>query len=539
MILTQEITVKVGGKMRKFNVTGTCTFEEDYMVDITNKLIEIKKLVDDKAYFIINRGRQYGKTTTLHQLECFLADEYTVISISFEGIGQMIFGNESKFCHEFLQLIQDALEMSGEDQSEVSKWKNDAVDSFASLSRHIMKICQQSQNQYVLMIDEVDNASNHFVFVDFLSMLRKKFLARKNKKDFTFHSVILAGVYDIRNIKLRMMQAGDHTPTQAETSQYNSPWNIATQFPVDMSFSVDEICGMLESYENDHATGMDIRQIATEIHDYTSGYPVLVSGICKYIDELLDKNWTDTGIRRAVKLILTEGSPLFDSLTKNLTANQALSDLLYNMVIIGTKWSYSPDDEVIKLGVRYGYLDRVNGRTQIANKIFEICLTDYFTIQMRRKKIHQTPDLLINNEGIIENGQLNMETCMEKFAQYFHKHYSEKDAAFIEREGRLLFLMFISPVINGNGFSYIESQSADGKQTDVIVTFKNKQFMIELKIWHSQKRHEQAYDQLLSYMDRFRLTEGYLLTFNFNQNKQPSHQWIQIDEEKKILDVTI
>jgi hypothetical protein len=49
----------------------------------------------------------------------------------------------------------------------------------------------------VLMIDEVDNASNNRVFLHFLSMLREKFLSRKAGNDHTFHSVILASVYDI------------------------------------------------------------------------------------------------------------------------------------------------------------------------------------------------------------------------------------------------------------------------------------------------------------------------------------------------------
>jgi len=51
--------------MRKFNVTGLCTPDEDYMVDISGKIEQIKRLVDRRSYFVINRARQYGKTTTL------------------------------------------------------------------------------------------------------------------------------------------------------------------------------------------------------------------------------------------------------------------------------------------------------------------------------------------------------------------------------------------------------------------------------------------------------------------------------------------
>jgi len=69
--------------MRRFNVTGICIPNDHYMVDTTNKLEQIKQMIDSRDYFTINRGRQYGKTTTLALLEDFLANEYTVVSISF------------------------------------------------------------------------------------------------------------------------------------------------------------------------------------------------------------------------------------------------------------------------------------------------------------------------------------------------------------------------------------------------------------------------------------------------------------------------
>ena len=52
-----------------FNTEGSCKPEEHYMVKLDDRLARIKKLlVDRKKYFVINRGRQYGKTTTLRTL---------------------------------------------------------------------------------------------------------------------------------------------------------------------------------------------------------------------------------------------------------------------------------------------------------------------------------------------------------------------------------------------------------------------------------------------------------------------------------------
>ncbi len=51
--------------MKKFNTTGVCIPSKHYMVDLSERVAEIGKMVDDGKYFTINRARQYGKTTTI------------------------------------------------------------------------------------------------------------------------------------------------------------------------------------------------------------------------------------------------------------------------------------------------------------------------------------------------------------------------------------------------------------------------------------------------------------------------------------------
>ncbi|MCD8018334.1 MAG: hypothetical protein LUF92_01740 [Clostridiales bacterium] len=48
-----------------FNTTANCIPEKHYMVDLTERLSKIRKMIDRGDYFTINRARQYGKTTTL------------------------------------------------------------------------------------------------------------------------------------------------------------------------------------------------------------------------------------------------------------------------------------------------------------------------------------------------------------------------------------------------------------------------------------------------------------------------------------------
>lgn len=87
--------------MKVFNTTAVCIPEKHYMVDLSSRVQEIKKLVDAGKYFTINRARQYGKTTTLTALANTLSEQYVTISTSFEGIGKDGFENESTFVKEF------------------------------------------------------------------------------------------------------------------------------------------------------------------------------------------------------------------------------------------------------------------------------------------------------------------------------------------------------------------------------------------------------------------------------------------------------
>jgi hypothetical protein len=93
--------------MRYFNTTGVCISEKHYMVDLGGRLTQIKAMVDKGDYFTINRGRQYGKTTTLREFHKRLNAEYVCIRLSFEGIGERGFESEALFCQTFMELIQD------------------------------------------------------------------------------------------------------------------------------------------------------------------------------------------------------------------------------------------------------------------------------------------------------------------------------------------------------------------------------------------------------------------------------------------------
>jgi hypothetical protein len=490
-----------------FNITGACIPSRHFMVDISEKISKIQGLIDNASYFIINRGRQYGKTTTLLSLLNIETPEYEKAFISFEGLGSKVFESEKLFCQEFIKLLSSAYNNDN--------WIDSEISDMSALKNHITKMSRGKK--LILMIDEVDKASNFYLFLDFLGMLRSKFLERSIAgMDSTFHNVILAGVYDIKNIKFSLNNRNNLSRSRGAEVNYNSPWNIAENFDIEMFFNVDEIKTMLDDYENYFEPGMNSEEIAKDLFYYTSGYPVLVSSICKIIH---DNNieWSKLGVIEAVKVLLKEKEkPLFDSLSQNLENNEKVYKLLYDVLLLGEKRTFSIENPTIALAYRYGYINEIKDKVVVSNKIFERRLMDYFI-----SKDEENSAISVNNrviDEITKGERFNMSLCLEIFSEYWEELYSDKDDKFYEKHCRLIFLAFLKPILNGIGFYFIESAFTDDRRMDVVVVYNGEQHVLELKIWKGQRYNDDGVEQLLNYMKKLRVEKGYLLTFDFRKN---------------------
>ena len=370
------------------------------------------------------------------------------------------------------------------------------------------------------MIDEVDKSSNNQLFLNFLGMLRNKYLDRNDNFDFSFKSVILAGVYDVKNLKLKIRDGSE--------TKYNSPWNIATDFKVDMSFNPKEISTMLVEYEKDIETGMDVPLISNEIYGFTKGYPFLVSKICKIIEEDLNRSWTLEGIEKAVKILLIERNTLFDDLFKNLENNKELYNLIYEVLIEGKLKTFNSDNPAISLGEVFGVFSNNNNSVCISNSIFEIRIYNYLISKMETS----TTLGARYQENYVTEGILNMELILNKFKEFMNEEYRKKDEKFLEKNGRLLFLSFIKPIINGIGFYFIEAETRNARRMDIVVTYNRKIYIIELKLWYGGKKQAEACQQLADYLSAKNVSTGYLLTFDFSKNKRDTKEWIEYNDKK-------
>ncbi|PTX17788.1 AAA-like domain-containing protein [Halanaerobium congolense] len=516
--------------MKEFNTTGVCIPEKHYMADVSKKINVIEKMVEAGKYFTINKPRQFGKTTIFYLLKRELTKTgYLVLKISFEMMSSKIFESEDLFVKNFLREIKNIIHFSEiNNRKQVVELIEDNMkitENITDLNYFITDFIRLVDSEVVLMIDEVDKSSNNQLFLDFLGILRNKFLLREQGEDYSFKSVILAGVHDVKNLKLKLRSDEEY--------KYNSPWNIASEFKVDFELEIEQIASMLKEYKEDRDIDLDLEYFADKIYYYTSGHPFLVSKLAEIIaEEILADNeskWKKEYLDQAVKIILAKDLPNFDTLIKNIENNSDLENMCVDLIVDGRKITYNSDNPTIEKGELYGIFKNDSGSLKIHNRIYEQRIYNYLISKIENSMESDAFDF---RDSFIDNGQLNLKAVLERFQVFIKEQYSDRDRDFLERNGRLIFLAFLKPIINGKGFDFKEVQISQEKRLDVVVTYLEQKFIVELKIWRGEEYHRQGLKQLAEYLESQNMEQGYLLSFNFNQNKEYRDEELEVGNKK-------
>jgi hypothetical protein len=239
-------------------------------------------------------------------------------------------------------------------------------------------------------------------------------------------------------------------------------------------------------------------------------------------------------------MILSEQNTLFDDMIKNLEQFSDLYQFIYELLIVGEKRFNAIDDPVVNHALMLCFLKRPNNHQVIIhNRIFEIVISKYMIIKDDREgKAKRVIGIL--KQDVVRDGRFDMELCLRKFAKHYRELFNEDDLTFLERQGKMLFLSYIAPLLNGDGFYHIESQLSDLRRMDIVVDYNHEQFIIELKIWHGEEAHNAAYEQLADYLRSKGASRGYLVTFDLRKavNRAPQEAWVN-EGDTRIFDVVL
>jgi len=376
----------------------------------------------------------------------------------------------------------------------------------------------------VLIIDEVDRASNFELFNNFLGILRDRYLRARSGVVITFQSVIMAGVNDIKTLKQKIRPDSQ--------SQFNSPWNIAADFKIEMSFRSPEIETMLLDYISETGVQMDSKAISERLYFWTSGYPFLVSDICKTMAEDIlpaqqKTTWEVNDIDKVVKSYENRTNTLFDVLAKNLESYPELYAMMESIVLGSKNYDFNTREPLINAAHMYGFVTpNENGKAKIHNKVFEQIITSYIVSKHQLAEgIGYDRDITspVPNQFLKNDGRLDFEYVLKRFQEVMKERYSKtmlkKSDEFLEKDLRLLFVMFLQPILNCKGQSFSEVQIGGERRLDIVVTYADERFVVEIKLWYSLAYHKKGIIQLKEYMQAMSIDKGFMLILDRSREK--------------------
>lgn len=108
---------------------------------------------------------------------------------------------------------------------------------------------------------------------------------------------------------------------------------------------------------------------------------------------------------------------------------------------------------------------------------------------IRKDKASKMSEYNYRANFIKEDGNLDIKKVLVKFQDFMKHEYSEKRESFLEDDGRLIFLAFLSSIINGTGFAFKEVTGGEEKRFDIVITYEKRLYILELKIWRGEEYH--------------------------------------------------
>ncbi len=179
----------------------------------------------------------------------------------------------------------------------------------------------------------------------------------------------------------------------------------------------------------------------------------------------------------------------------------------------------------------YGFIRNNHNRVALSNRIFEMLLYAHFIGESNQNNALKQIAARMKSAFVDEEGGLDIPKIMDHFIREHNRIHKDKTDTFLEEEGRERFITYVSGIINGTGTYSVEEQLRDYRRTDLVIHYLGRKYVIELKIWHGERYNSEGEKQLTGYLDYWNLNTGYLLSFNFNKEKESGVRRIQIGDK--------
>lgn len=98
-----------------------------------------------------------------------------------------------------------------------------------------------------------------------------------------------------------------------------------------------------------------------------------------------------------------------------------------------------------------------------------------------------------------------------------------------ESVGQYLLATYLDAFVQSvRGDMYLELPTGRGRM-DLVVFHNGRKYVVEIKVWNSERRYEGGKQQLAAYLKSEGVSEGYYVVFDRRQNPEPRVETETID----------
>ncbi len=324
---------------RFFNTAGPCRPELHYMLPAEQRVVGLRRLIDDQSYFVVHAPRQVGKTTSLRALAEALTAEarYAALHTSCE-MGQKTVPDLDGSIQAILEGLTTFARRALDPELRPPEADRHTVPE-ARLFDLLTRWAEQSPRPVVLFLDEID-ALYDDALISVLRQLRHGFQNRP--KNFP-QSIALIGLRDVRDYKI--IARGEH-----ETLGTASPFNIKSDSLRLPSFTAEEVAALLEQHTEDtgQAFAVDTKAATYEL---ARGQPWLFNALARQLIDTVvpdrSREITTDHLLVAKEILIRRRDTHIDSLLDRLREKRVRSVL--EPILAGEL----PEDEVLNDDVEF------------------------------------------------------------------------------------------------------------------------------------------------------------------------------------------
>ncbi len=505
--------------MRSFGTQGRVSPDTNYIVSRTAEIADFINRIKEGKYVVLFAPRQTGKTTFFRfALDALAAKDPTYFPIQLD-FQTMRSAKPDTFYDRFYRLIRMQIESVFRKRDGVPSealthfLENTTLNDDFSMMMFFQQLTSFLDSdahrdvppfkRVVLLIDEFDGIPQTVVS-DFLYTLRQIYLSDEMHCP---HSVGIVGVKSI---------------AQLDYDRSVSPFNIQDEFKLP-NFTLEQVQELLQQY-TDEVGQTFAPEVIESIHKQTAGQPFLVNRFAQILTVELDISKTEpitiAHFSKAHSKLIRERNTNLTHLVTNIRRDKQFETLLMRIASYDKGIPFILYNDHISELATYGVIaEGTDGMCEIVNPIYQQFIIQIFQplingLENEYFPENTDPDL---SDYLTPDEQIAMTRLLDNFKDFIARagykilQVPETPQEFIGQY--LLYAFFDQFVRTVGGAMFLEVPTGRGRM-DLLITFKQRKYIVETKIWEGQHRYCAGKQQLAAYLKLEGSPEGYYVVFD-------------------------